>query len=31
MIEINPEKHAQQKFDLEVHKRIRSTRADLDK
>ena len=31
MIEIDPEKHAQQTIDLEVHKRIRITRADLDK
>ena len=31
MIEVAPEKHAQQKFDHEVHKRTRIMRADLDK
>ena len=31
MIEIDPDKHVQQTFDLEVHKRIRITRSDLDK
>ena len=31
MIEVDPEKHAQQKFDHEVHKRTRIMRADLDK
>ena len=31
MIEIDPEKHAQQKFDHEVHKKTRIVRADLDK
>ena len=31
MIEIDPEQHAQKHFDLEVHKRICITRADLDK
>ena len=30
MIEIDPEKHAQPKFDLEMQKRVRTTRADLD-
>ena len=31
MIEVDPGKHAQQKFDHEVHKRTRIMRADLDK
>ena len=31
MIEIDPDKHAHQNVDMEVHKRIRITRADLDK
>ena len=31
MIEVDPEKHAQQKSDHEVHKRTRIIRADLDK
>ena len=30
MIEVDPEKHAQQKLDHEVHKRTRIMRADLD-
>ena len=31
MVEVDPEKHARQKFDHEVDKRTRIMRADLDK